>query len=128
MIPLLRCGAFASVAILLAFAGIHPAMAERMDIAGPVGSVSFGAQVVPLPNGNFVVNDPGYNAPGPIPGAGAVYLFAPNGEILGTLTGAHSGDSVGTTVVALSNGDFVVGRKFRGFALRREPTPRDRPA
>lgn len=41
------------------------ANATQTDIAGPVGSGSFGSTVTVLPNGNIVVTDPDYDLPGP---------------------------------------------------------------
>ena len=43
----------------------HPiAMAvSSIDIAGPEGSGAFGADVLVLPNGNFVVTDPNFDLP-----------------------------------------------------------------
>ena len=63
-----------------------------------------------LPNGNFVVTDPRYAAPGPITNVGAVYLY--DGVTLtniSTLTGSMAGDQVGSGgVTVLSNGNYVV--------------------
>jgi hypothetical protein len=38
------------------------AVAVQVDIAGPAGSGQFGTSVTILPNGNFVVTDPSYDA------------------------------------------------------------------
>ncbi|HEY6940808.1 hypothetical protein [Dokdonella sp.] len=81
------------------------AVAAQIDIHGPPGSVSFGAAVTVLPNGNIVVVDP--NGPGWK--AGAVYLFDPSGKPISALTGSTANDRVGDGgIVVLANGDFVV--------------------
>jgi Repeat of unknown function (DUF5650) len=79
--------------------------AAQVDIHGPSGSVSFGASVTVLPNGNFVVTDPN----GPISGLGAVYLYSPDGNLISTLTGAIADDHVGREGVTVVGGNFVVG-------------------
>ena len=66
-----------------------------------------------LPNGNIVVTDPGYDAPGPsgpIIDVGAVYLYnGATGALISTLTGSTAGDQVGNRgVTVLANGDYVV--------------------
>src|SRR5687768_4912969 len=71
--------------------------ATQIDISGPAGSERFGQQVVALPNGNIVVTDPMYDAPGPISNVGAVYLY--NGAtqaLISTLTGSTADDQVGS--------------------------------
>jgi hypothetical protein len=77
----------------------------KTDIPGPPGSGSFGVQVVVLPNGNFVVTDPSFNA-----GVGAVDLY--NGATLARisrLTGSAAGNQVGSSgVTVLANGHFVI--------------------
>jgi hypothetical protein len=84
--------------------------AGQLDIPGPAGSGQFGQAVTVLPNGNFVVTDPGYDAPGPIANVGAVYLY--NGvtlAVISTLTGSTANDQVGYGgVTVLTNGNFVV--------------------
>ena len=80
--------------------------AAQVDIHGPSGSVSFGASVTVLPNGNFVITDPD----GPISGLGAVYLYSPDGNLISTLTGAIADDYVGRDgVTVVGGGNFVVG-------------------
>ncbi len=84
--------------------------ATQTDIIGPAGSEVFGQSVKVLPNGNFVVSDPQYNAPGPITAVGRVYLY--NGStlaLINTLTGTAANDFVGGSgVTVLANGDYVV--------------------
>jgi hypothetical protein len=46
------------------------ANAGQADLTGPFRSGAFGSSVVVLPNGNFIVSDPGYDA-----ALGAVYLY-----------------------------------------------------
>lgn len=86
------------------------AQAGQVDLFGPAGSGQFGSTVTLLPNGNFVVTDPYYQAPGRIADVGAVYLY--NGVTLAQitkLTGSNVGDRVGDSgVIVLSNGNFLV--------------------
>ena len=97
----------------LLFAGSASA-ATQTDIVGPAGSGQFGDSVTVLPNGNFVVTDPGYDAPGPIPDVGRVYLY--NGAtlaLINTMTGSAANDLIGSDnsgrgVRVLANGDYVV--------------------
>ncbi len=41
-------------------------LSSQIDINGPTGSENFGRRAVPLPNGNIVVLDPLYDAPGAV--------------------------------------------------------------
>ena len=93
---------FALFALLVSLIGsvltVTPARAAtfQTDINGPAGSGRFGTSVTVLPNGNFVVTDPYYDAPGPVADVGAVYLY--NGAthaLISTLTGSTAGDQVG---------------------------------
>lgn len=82
--------------------------AGQTDITGPVGSGSFGHSVTLLPNGNFVVTDPDYDAPGPVSNVGAVYLYSGTGTLLSAIMGSTDGDQVGSgKVVVLTNGNFI---------------------
>ncbi len=78
------------------------------------GGESFGTQVAVLPNGNFVVTDPSYDA-GALTDAGRVYLY--NGvtlAVINTITGSAANDMVGSSsaglggVIVLANGNYVV--------------------
>lgn len=93
-----------AVAIGLGTASISPAGAAQTDIAGPPGSVAFGAVVKALPNGNFVVVD----ATGQ-QSTGAVYLYASDGNLLSTLAGSSANDMVGSGgIVLLDDNRFLV--------------------
>jgi uncharacterized protein DUF5650/dockerin type I repeat protein len=85
--------------------------ATQTDIIGPAGSVVFGQSVKVLPNGNFVVSDPQYNAPGPIAAVGRVYLYNRSTlALINTITGTAANDFIGGSgVTVLANGDYVVG-------------------
>jgi hypothetical protein len=100
----LIAGLITLTATLLAIA------AMQIDIVGPSGSGTFGGQVVALPNGNIIVTDPSYDAPGSVSNVGAVYLY--NGAthaLISRLTGSVANDRVGYGgVTVLSNGNFVV--------------------
>ncbi len=112
-----------AVAVFLAALGLiglavaerrQPSLAAQTNIVGPAGSGQFGNQVAVLPNGNFVVTDPGYDAPGPVADVGRVYLY--NGStlaLINTMTGTAANDAVGSDntgrgVRVLANGDYVV--------------------
>ncbi len=84
------------------------ASAAQIDITGPLGSSEFGKQVHLLANGNFVVADPGFDAPGGAADVGAVSLYRADGGLIYTLRGTSTGDQVGRFVAVLSNGNFVV--------------------
>ena len=100
-----RIRAFAFFCLYPLLGSAQPAL----DIAGPPGSGLFGSSVTLLPNGNFVVTDPGFDLTNPaVSNVGAVYLYRPDATLISRLTGMAANDAVGTAVVALSNGNFVV--------------------
>ena len=83
---------FTFIFAIIYSSGMHLFAQERVDIAGPSGSVTFGETVKVLPNGNFVVVDS--NA-GPN-NVGAVFLY--NGEtrqLISRLYGTQLQDRVG---------------------------------
>jgi len=83
--------------------------AAQVVVNGPPGTAAFGTTVTVLPNGNFVVTDPGFDAPGPIADVGAVFLYRPDGVLISTLRGSTANDQVGGGgVTVLSNGNYVV--------------------
>ena len=86
--------------------------ASQLDIVGPTGSGIFGATVVALPNGNIVVVDTGYDAPGPVADVGAVYLYnGKTGALISTITGSTATDNIGsstTGITVLANSNFVI--------------------
>jgi hypothetical protein len=86
----------------------------QTDIPGPAGSGEFGYKVAVLPNGNIVVVDPFYDAPGPIVHVGAVYLYnGATGALISTLTGSTAYDQIGVGgVTGLSNGNYVVASPY----------------
>jgi hypothetical protein len=92
-----------------AFVPTQPAEAATGDLFGPPGSGAFGTSVTVLPNGNFVVADPEYDA-GAVQDVGAVYLY--NGTtraLISTLTGSSADDEVGSGgITVLKNGHYVV--------------------
>jgi filamentous hemagglutinin family protein len=71
------------------------------------GGTGFGTDSVPLITGNVVVTKPGDNFAAE--NAGAVYLYdGATGGLISYLTGSQPGDEVGSGVVALTNGNYVV--------------------
>lgn len=72
-----------------------------------------GAETVTLPNGDYLIVDPGYDLPGspPVPDVGAVYYHqAGTGQVLGMFTGSQANDQVG------NGGITMVGSP--GFLIR----------
>ncbi len=100
----LAVGLITATGTLLALA------ATQTDIVGPLGSESFGQQVVVLANGNIVVTDPFYDASDSITDTGAVYLYnGATGALISRVTGGQAHDQVGSGgVVTLTNGNYVV--------------------
>jgi Repeat of unknown function (DUF5650)/MBG domain (YGX type) len=87
--------------------GAHAA--QQTDIFGPGGSGAFGSKVIVLPNGNFIVADPGYDE-GAIADVGAVSLYSgATLELISMLKGSTANDKVGNdTILVLTNSNFVV--------------------
>jgi hypothetical protein len=87
--------------------------ATQTDIVGPAGSSQFGRRVVTLPNGNFVVTDPGYDT-GSIFDVGAVYVYdGATGALISQLTGSTTADQIGTFgIITLTNGNFLVPNPY----------------
>lgn len=82
--------------------------AAEVTIPGPSGSEMFGF-VLLLPNGNFVVNDPSYDAPGPVVDVGAVHLYRADGVLISSLYGSSPSDRIGSEgIKVLNNGNFIV--------------------
>ncbi len=83
---------------------------DPVDIIGPEGSQAFGDEIITLPNGNFLVADPEYDAPGPVENVGRIHLY--DGltlELISTMTGTSANDRVGHyTNYILSTGDIAV--------------------
>ncbi|MGH9948627.1 MAG: carboxypeptidase regulatory-like domain-containing protein [Pyrinomonadaceae bacterium] len=87
----------------------------QTDILSPQpGGVRFGTKVATLPNGNFVVTDPNFDAPG-ASNVGRVYLY--NGQtlaLINTMTGTTADDMIGLSnvglggVMVLANGNYIV--------------------
>ncbi len=94
--------------VLLTMISAQASVQEQ--ILPPVGSEEFGTFVYILPNGNILVTDPLYDAPGLVSNVGAVHLF--NGTtlaLIGSLTGSDPDDRVSDPgVVVLPNGNYVV--------------------
>ena len=95
----------ANLTIQNAPVGIYPQF-NFVD-PNPNAGGRFGDTTVPLSTGNVVVTDPNDNAGGT--NAGAAYLFnGTTGALISTLTGSTVNDQVGSSVTALSNGNYVV--------------------
>ncbi len=99
----------AASAMLLAACVAASDASTRMVIWGPSGSREFGAQVIVLPNGNFVVADP----LGGVEERGLVHLYRHDGTLISTLTGASTVDRIGSEgVTVLANGNYVIRSRF----------------
>lgn len=87
----------------------NQSIAQQQHIAGPPGSGSYGSGIKVLPNGNYIITDPGFDD-GPIQDVGAVYLY--NGVthvLISTLKGSQTNDLIGFGgVTVLSNGNFII--------------------
>ena len=103
----LTVGLSGMMALVLIVVPVKAAM--QTDIAGPPGSGQFGSRVTALPNGNFVVTDPFYDA-GATADVGAVYLYnGGNRVLISKLTGSTANDRVGSHgVMVLANGNYIV--------------------
>ncbi|MEO8010056.1 MAG: hypothetical protein ABI650_00275, partial [Dokdonella sp.] len=98
-----------AIATVAAMSFASVAIAVQVDLAGPAGSGAFGQRVTLLPNGNFVVTDPLYDATEGTIDVGAVHLYRPDGSVIYTVRGSHAGDNVGSGwVTVLANGNFIV--------------------
>lgn len=86
------------------------ASAQRDIVPGPdAGSRRFGADLVVLPNGNYLVADPEWSAGSGADRAGAVYLYSSAGTLISRLNGSAADDAIGSGgIVVLASGDFVV--------------------
>ncbi|MHA4737353.1 T9SS type A sorting domain-containing protein [Dyadobacter sp. MSC1_007] len=92
--------------LLVAGLRLFEAAAQTEEIQVPADG-SFLWPVV-LTNGNFVVKSSGYSEGG-VSNIGAVFLYDGNTkQLISTLKGSKAGDAVGTDVVPLPNGNFVV--------------------
>ena len=112
-----------ALALMLATASATATASDpfaRVQIAPPLAGVegqpgAFGAQVRVLPGGNVVVVDPEFTAAGatPLPAAGLVALFRPDGSLVSAMVGDHAGDRLGEGgITVLASGDFVVGSPY----------------
>lgn len=86
------------------------ALAQREIVPGPdPGTRRFGADIIVLPNDNYLVTDPDWSAGAGADRAGAVYFYAADGTLLSRLAGSAADDAVGSGgIVVLPGGDFVV--------------------
>lgn len=88
---------------------VRHASSATLEIKGPPGSGAFGVVVTVLPNGNFVVTDPAYDASPTLTDVGAVSLFSASGRLLSRLTGSHPSSGVGNGGIrVLPNGNYLV--------------------
>lgn len=84
------------------------AVAAQRILPTPPGSIAFGWAVAFLPNGNLVVTDPMYGE-GTRSEIGAAYLLQPDGTVISKITGSQDQDRIGTSIVVLTNGNFLIG-------------------
>ncbi len=88
-------------------------VSSQNSLVGTRAEDSVGTSLLALPNGDYVVGSP-FRDDGDIVDAGAVNRCPGTGGCIGSvaanaaLTGAHASDEVGTWLVALANGNYVV--------------------
>ena len=79
----------------------------KIDASNSSGT-KFGKHVLELSNKNFVITHEDATI-GSISNVGAVYLYAEDGTLISTLTGAKENDNIGSNgITALTNGNYVV--------------------
>jgi hypothetical protein len=89
-----------------------PAFGAQGEIPGPPNSGAFSSFLVVLPNGNIVAGDPRYDENG-VTDIGAAYLFdGATHALISTLKGSTAGDQVGSGIVVLDNGNYVIASPF----------------
>jgi len=94
-------------------AGISGAVSSANSLVGATADDRVGTGVTALANGNYVVSSPGWHN-GALASAGAVTWGSGTAGITGTissansLVGANAGDTVGVSVTALTEGNYVV--------------------
>ena len=98
------------VLLLTIFLNAFSVRAAQTDISGPSGSGSFGRTITILPNGNIIIVDTLYDAPGGVTDAGAVYLYdGATLTMISALVGSAAGDQIGSGgITVLTNGSYVV--------------------
>ncbi|WP_420841891.1 beta strand repeat-containing protein [Fimbriiglobus ruber] len=90
-------------------AGVSGVVSVSNSLVGSTSGDDVGKSVTPLPSGNYVMASPGWSG-----GTGAVTLGSGTTGISGlvsasnSLVGSTAGDSIGTSVTALPNGNYVV--------------------
>lgn len=102
--------------------GTSPTVGEVSEVNSLVGSTSDDAlenSVIPLSNGHYVVASPLWdNTSPPVPNAGAVTWCSGNGSTVGpvssgnSLVGGSENDHAGSSVTALTNGNYVVCSRY----------------
>jgi hypothetical protein len=83
---------------------------EQFDVVGPIGSSDdFGDDVIVLENGNYVVEDSGFDSPTALD-VGAVHLYdGRTDQLISSLTGSTAEDFVGTDgIEEIDGGRFAV--------------------
>jgi hypothetical protein len=89
--------------------GVSGMVSAANSLVGANPNDQVGISVTPLSNGNYVVSSPGWNS-----GRGAMTWGSGSAGVSGTVSAANSlvgsavGESAGNSVVALSNGNYVV--------------------
>ena len=95
------------LALLVLVYSVHT---SQTNIPGPSQSGEFGKSVAALPNGNFVVTDPGYDivSPSPMSNVGAVFLYDGRTlQLINFITGERQNAMIGSFLTVLKNGNFV---------------------
>ena len=104
--------AVAAVAVVSVVVPAPPvaALAGQATLTAPAGSVSFGSQLVTLPNGNILVADSDWTTGGHS-GLGAVHLFdGRTHTLISSITGSHDFDAIGAgSITVLPNSNYLIG-------------------
>ena len=90
--------------------GVSAVVSSSNSLVGATGNdrVGYGG-VVALSNGNYVVKSPNWSVVGAATWGDGAAGTAGTVSASNSLVGSHSNDQVGYTVVALTNGNYVVG-------------------
>ncbi len=98
-------------------AGITGTVSASNSLVATVPGSFLSASVVPLSNGNYVVNTPQWDNNGSIDVGASTFGNGTTG-VIGqisssiSLIGTTAGDQVGNTIAVLSNGNYVVGSRY----------------
>ncbi len=94
-------------------AGITGTVSASNSLVGSAAGDQVGLNVTPLSNGNYVVGSQFWNSVGAATWASGTAGITGTVSASNSLVGSAAGDTVGSAVIALSNGMGVTGRPLR---------------